>query len=136
NASIPVSKLPEELLVEVFSWLGPVVSTAGVASPWLPSAGACRRWREVICSNPQFWRKILVYKSVFWMTTSLARCRGVPVDIIFLAEHFPHRDLAVLLSDHVSSIRSLEFRHTLPEWAASISALLMAHTMPILERLT
>ena len=131
-----VSKIPEEILVDIFSWLSQDILTARMASPWLPCAAVCRRWRDVICSNPRFWRNILVYRTPGWLTLSLDRCRGALADVVFLESDFPYSDLPTLLCDYVSCIRSLEFRHVLAKWDTSITALLTLHRWPVLERLT
>ncbi|KAJ7199312.1 hypothetical protein B0H12DRAFT_1165384 [Mycena haematopus] len=64
----PASKLPLELLVEVFRWCDTSLDYRGLRlpdglytrrAPWLLTH-VCQRWRSVTISSPQLWRKIAV----------------------------------------------------------------------------
>ncbi|KAJ6487694.1 hypothetical protein C8R45DRAFT_1213740 [Mycena sanguinolenta] len=68
----PASRLPLELLVEVFRWCDTSLDYRGLRlpdglytrrAPWLLTH-VCRRWRSVTISSPQLWRKVTVNLSL------------------------------------------------------------------------
>ncbi|KAM5539888.1 hypothetical protein V8D89_006391 [Ganoderma adspersum] len=79
-----ISNLPPELFVQVLENVYWMLRRPGVnrdANWTVPYQLVCRRWRDVICSTPQFWQKIDVSSSSQWLDFCLARCAGIPASV-------------------------------------------------------
>jgi hypothetical protein len=74
NTLAPISRLPEELLVHIFSYLPPDVRVDLAAKEsltqehfvmeiqknWIAYAGVCTLWRKVALSNPSLWNTLIL----------------------------------------------------------------------------
>jgi hypothetical protein len=74
NTLAPISRLPEELLVHIFSYLPPDVRVdlaakenfaqghfvTEIQQNWIAYAGVCTLWRRVALSNPSLWNTLIL----------------------------------------------------------------------------
>ncbi|KAF9449139.1 hypothetical protein P691DRAFT_577674 [Macrolepiota fuliginosa MF-IS2] len=99
-ATSVTEKLPDELLAEIFLML---VSDRGIelAEDWLDTywhrlqvMGVCRKWRDVVVSDPRLWTNILV-QEVFeenrtphipFFKLCLSRSRNLPLSIYIVGD--------------------------------------------------
>ncbi|EIW52567.1 uncharacterized protein TRAVEDRAFT_53010 [Trametes versicolor FP-101664 SS1] len=133
NTYQPLSRLPAELLVEIFieySW-----NRGTLTSAWKRLRLVCRHWDEVVCGSPSLWRTIDVHTNTRWLALCLTRSVQATLDITF---HHASRDLSLedfqtTISPHAARIRSLTVPY-LP-WSETPSNLcpIFDFDMPALE---
>ena len=84
NTIVPVSRLPPEILVEVFSLL-PFVADDPKCVPyleWIFVTHVCRRWREIALQSPYLWNHINFTKlTLDGFTEILARAKMSPLHV-------------------------------------------------------
>lgn len=133
NTYQPLSRLPAELLVEIFieySW-----NRGTLTSAFSRLRLVCRHWDEVVCGSPSLWRTIDVHTNTHWLALCLTRSVQATLDITF---HHASRDLSLedfqtTISPHAARIRSLTVPY-LP-WSETPSNLcpIFDFDMPALE---
>ena len=87
NTLATTSKLPDELLAEVFVQLNLSYHvdqlqwrTVG-RYQWITVCQVCSHWRSVAMNTPRLWRDITVTRSVEWMRELLTRSRQAPLRV-------------------------------------------------------
>jgi len=113
NALVPISRLPPETLVEIFSLLRfpPDDSKYVPSLKWICVTHVCSRWREVALSSPCLWNHINFTKlTLLGFTEILARAKMSPLHIE--AKITPRRKtrfnaLRKQLEAHISHTRHL-----------------------------
>ena len=141
NSSLPIHKLPNELLVHVFSDFRGVCGGQREGARTLFPAGwscplmlVCRHWRDVLVSTPAFWRRIDLGCRMEWTELCLSRSIPAAVEVV---RRFHERLLCPLdiLHPHVHRFRTFllgmdqrtDLRTALPP--------LFGSGMPLLENL-
>ncbi|KAM5545617.1 hypothetical protein V8D89_000655 [Ganoderma adspersum] len=92
NLSLPINRLPCELLVHIFILVhseyvfdpNELSESPGLAfrSALSKLMGTCRRWRDVIVETPAFWCVVsLEHSDTKWMELCLARSLPAPIEI-------------------------------------------------------
>ncbi|KAI9066282.1 hypothetical protein FKP32DRAFT_1756050 [Trametes sanguinea] len=81
-----IHMLPIELMVNIFLELDDLPRPVHVDRPaapakWLKVMLVCRRWSEIITSNPCFWRVIYVRRRVKWFKLAISRSMGLNLQI-------------------------------------------------------
>jgi len=133
NALVPISRLPPEALVEIFSLL-PFPSDDSKYVPslkWICVTHVCSRWREVALSSPYLWNHINFTKlTIAGFTEILTRAKMSPLHIE--AKVTPRRKTRFnafrkQLEAHISHTRHLsisgEFRAVLKRLVSPAPAL-------------
>ncbi|KAI0738197.1 hypothetical protein C8Q80DRAFT_1207398 [Daedaleopsis nitida] len=103
NATLPIHRLPNEILIEVFLMVRHDCA-AGVAthecyprrigaSHWVSITRVCRHWWAVACSTPQLWRTIDVYRNLKWLSLCIERTADATIQISL---HYDHTALAAI----------------------------------------
>ncbi|EKM54860.1 uncharacterized protein PHACADRAFT_259015 [Phanerochaete carnosa HHB-10118-sp] len=94
NTTLPVSRLPPELLLLVFEdWASECYTETQETEPetrpyaWIRCTHVCRRWRELALSSPFLWRRI-VPTSPEWTQELLSRSRQTPLLVNFNSSDF------------------------------------------------
>lgn len=89
NAATPATRLPEELLVEIFKWHIKISSEPksrisrrhfSQTYGWILSTHVCHHWREIALKTPALWTRIEVTK-LDCIQTFLERSRSQPLDV-------------------------------------------------------
>lgn len=87
NAFAPVSRLPTELLVEIFKLHVEASITAkwqlgklGSAFDYILYSHVCHRWRDVAIATPRLWTTIIVADKAY-VAEMLTRTRKLPLDL-------------------------------------------------------
>ncbi|KAI1791008.1 hypothetical protein LXA43DRAFT_1014050 [Ganoderma leucocontextum] len=132
----PLNILPPELLVKVLANVYLLIRRAEI--PWdnnwtTPYQLVCRRWRDVICSTPQFWQEICVCSRPRWLEFCLTRCAGALATVLVFRPVWPDKIYATLRR-HASSIRECHI-HSLGALMRGLPSLLVT-PMPALETLS
>ncbi|KAI0370778.1 hypothetical protein BV20DRAFT_241993 [Pilatotrama ljubarskyi] len=148
NASLPINRLPVELLVSIFILL-PTRSTDRYEYRWKKPTnitdwgrvmGVCRHWHEVIRDHACFWQSAVVRKRTDWLQLILDRSRDSYLYLTFLDTP---TFLAVLpcllpLKHRIKSFQAIQRWDSNAEGlvfkVASLSGLL-DHALPALTRL-
>ena len=113
NALVPISRLPTETLVEIFSLLpSPAHNSEYVPYlEWICITHVCHRWREIALSFPYLWNHIHFTKlTLAGITEILARAKMSPLHIE--ADIFPWKEAQLdafgrQLEAHISHTRHL-----------------------------
>ncbi|KAJ3559176.1 hypothetical protein NM688_g498 [Phlebia brevispora] len=84
NASLPISRLPAEILARIFDEYQFLEWTASCHSgghSWWRPAHVCHYWREVAVGNPGFWRRIFLGNGDFTnrFQEMLQRSKNLPL---------------------------------------------------------
>lgn len=99
----PANRLPPELLVHIFSFLG------GGAFV-VPASQVCRRWRDVALDTPSLWTIIREEDDVFAAQSFMERSRQAKLDVSFYIDMRAPDDFLILRSlviPHASRIQRL-----------------------------
>jgi F-box-like len=92
----PISRIPEEVLAEIFLWCAQSPWTAtttdlsqvhfhhgrGTWTEWTVVSHVCRHWRAVALEFPELWSRINARMPVRWMEAMIERSKDVPISII------------------------------------------------------
>lgn len=97
NMFLPVSCLPPELLLYIFSYLLPVIGrhdyrsmnyascqeelVAGATRNLITATHVCRRWRDIALANSSLWT-ILWLENRQWLRKMITRCNNAPVTVV------------------------------------------------------
>lgn len=99
----PINRLPPELLVHIFSFLG------GGAFV-VPAAQVCQRWRDIALDTPSLWTVIREEDAVFTAECFMDRSRHAKLDFSFIIDMREPEDFVILRNlviPHASRIRRL-----------------------------
>ncbi|KAL1942190.1 hypothetical protein VTO73DRAFT_6254 [Trametes versicolor] len=133
NATVPVNKLPEELLVEIFCYnVVHDVSHSYPGGRWYRILAVCRHWRTVACRTATLWTNITIGQSRFNtipLKTFLSRSQLMLLDVTVRS---PDRADIAALVPHLPRTRSLNVGPSIgPEHAALMEKVLApAFPMP------
>lgn len=114
----PVSRLPPELLVSIFSLLAadeaPTVRYR-ISLGWIVVSHVCSHWRRVALDSPVLWANINFDLSSWWIQTMLDRAKQGPLVIRDIRIRYAEDAESVLgvLSSHMSQIGKLGLRQPL-----------------------
>ena len=114
----PVSRLPPELLVSIFSLLAadeaPTVRYT-ISLGWIVVSHVCSHWRRVALDSPVLWANINFDLSSWWIQTMLDRAKQGPLVIRDIRIRYAEDAESVLgvLSSHMSQIGKLGLRQPL-----------------------
>lgn len=100
----PVSRLPTELLIDIFRYHIPgpwtLVPRKGLPPTWIAISHVCRRWREIAIGYPHLWANIIL-SNRSWTTAMLERSKPLP---IVISAAFEGRPLRAALLDALSQV--------------------------------
>ncbi|KAM5539901.1 hypothetical protein V8D89_006404 [Ganoderma adspersum] len=139
NDAALINALPPELFLKVLRHVHLLIKNTSMQiadNTWtIPYQLVCRRWRDVICSTPQFWQEMKVWRSPKWLEFSLNRCAGAPASVSVYKPTRPEETFATLRR-FATSIRVFRLDSDVPDMA-SLPGLpsFLAMPMPILETL-
>ena len=93
NDNLPISKLPNEIFVQILSISEPHLPHWQVLShpwkntcaTWAPLMFVCRHWYDIICSTPLFWNHINVCATLNWLHLSIQRSGSSPLTLYFFS---------------------------------------------------
>ena len=116
DANSPIMRLPDELLVDIFSRY---VSACAILSGgrtcsehyrWTRVSRVCHRWRAVALASPTLWSNIILHNK--WHETLLARSLGVPLDLCgsmaINRSKAEDNEIWMSLHEHGTRVRSLQ----------------------------
>ncbi|KAH8078075.1 hypothetical protein BXZ70DRAFT_690340 [Cristinia sonorae] len=88
NAALPISRLPPEILVEIFIHCQDdrVCRSGSFRASWLSVTWVCHHWRKLALGTPLLWSKVYISRSHKFrdpeaFPTYLARSKQVPLEI-------------------------------------------------------
>jgi hypothetical protein len=99
----PINRLPTELLIHIFSFLGGGTFV-------VPASQVCRRWRDVALDTSSLWTIIREEDDVFSAQCFMKRSRHAKLDVSFAIDMSTPGDFAILRSlaiPHALRIRRL-----------------------------
>ncbi|KAI0919574.1 hypothetical protein AcV5_001604 [Taiwanofungus camphoratus] len=131
NSTAPINRLPNELLVDIFS----NVKGSSRYMAWIKLTHVCRSWRELALATPLLWTTVSVEKGLPFVHACLNRSGDVPVDIAargYVTDVLP---LINTIFPHACHIRTLKF-WALSEHATDTLISEFKTPMPKLEELT
>ncbi|KAI0037912.1 hypothetical protein FA95DRAFT_1477837, partial [Auriscalpium vulgare] len=142
NASAPVSRLPSELLVAIFTcsefaeieWYEHVqehVQQAPRTVPWVRFSHVCRRWRHVMLTSPSLWRNLILPLPPQWARAMIARSQQLPLTISYTRNRSEISSEWNLPLDTLERVKSINLLHA-DSCPANLDALLCTPA-PILE---
>ena len=148
NTSLPIHRLPNELLVQIFAHFPDAATPIWEGSFLLPALGrstsgwyrwhrlmlVCRHWRAVFLSTRAFWRNVDLNRGIHW--ANLCLIRSAPASIHVYSGRYSASPLEVL-HPHVHRIETLRLEAGHPEDPHSEVALrpFFRDLMPLLEDL-
>lgn len=107
NQKAPISKLPAEVLLSIFSILRDWA--------WIPRTvvtritHVCREWRYIAIGAPLLWTRPLSSYRPEWTTTALQRARMAPIEVdLHFRNHDGVTDISKTLLRHISHTSKLE----------------------------
>ncbi|KAI0045401.1 hypothetical protein FA95DRAFT_124161 [Auriscalpium vulgare] len=109
---LPISRLPHEVLSEVFKilWIvEPPCRTREAKLGWITVTHVCRLWRQLSLDDPMLWQRISCDLGPDWVKTMFERAQSVPLCVEDMKplgrilKPFERR----LIIDHIPSIREL-----------------------------
>lgn len=83
NARAPVSRLPADVLLELFKWVQKLESVS--STKWTRVSLVCRTWRETAIHNGALWPCIVPVSRAF-VDTCLERAGGAPLSLSWGAD--------------------------------------------------
>ncbi|KAI9060797.1 hypothetical protein FKP32DRAFT_1678741 [Trametes sanguinea] len=130
NAGVPINRLPNELLVEIFSY---VQRDDKHGIGWLHMLRVCRYWFCIIATTPWLWRRLVVGACTNILRTGLARSKETVVSVetsktLFMDRLLPQ--VLMLIESHTHRIGSLELDCVQPTTAVLLGDFLQTHEMP------
>ncbi|KAI1791003.1 hypothetical protein LXA43DRAFT_1014008 [Ganoderma leucocontextum] len=134
-----INSVPPEIFVQILEDVYLLLQRAGINwdTNWtIPYQLVCRRWRDVICSTPQFWKEISVNSSPRWLEFCFTRCGGALATVHVWHPTSPDATFATLCR-HASAIRACYVHCDVAYmWYLSGLPSLLATPMPALETLS
>ncbi|KDQ51397.1 hypothetical protein JAAARDRAFT_41247 [Jaapia argillacea MUCL 33604] len=142
NSLVPVSRLPPEVLANIFvqhasqTGLSSPPISSGCSVDWIAVTHVCRHWREVALATPRLWCS-LPFQRPKWVPEMIVRSRLAPLHVTVnrrtMTSQYP-RPLPQIHSalEHMSRIRSLVLE--LP--ASDLRTLSLSPPAPALNTLT
>lgn len=138
NGLAPISRLPPELLCQVFAFASCTAGTYGSYPPslaWVKVSHVCRHWMEVSRNNPWVWANIPAFVPQ-WTREMLKRSKSSPLRVHYEEEEAPfHRPVYAALGsalEHLDRITDLSISINSPR----LNIPGIEHPAPILERFT
>ena len=126
NSLLPVSRLPTEIVLRVFSLCAPQGHDEyGFSHVNLAFSQVCSRWRDIALGNPGLWNNPIVTRPRL-AQEMVKRALNVPLVLVSSASLVYHRPL---LMEHGHKIRSLSLT------AHPSSLLDLPTSLPLLEHL-
>ena len=137
NALVPVSHLPQEILLKIFSYHCYEEPSPTHLPTWLSITHVCRLFRSISLNCPSLWNRIVLSSSE-WTQVMLARAGMVPLEIHAYFPIYRQRiqlqNLCTVLS-HLPRIRTLSLLGA-STISRDVMAALIAHPAPLLESFT
>ncbi|KAI0048416.1 hypothetical protein FA95DRAFT_1558067 [Auriscalpium vulgare] len=143
GSAAPIFCLPPELLVRIFSYFANRVLSEGVqsmdhvppAAPWVRLTWVCRRWRQVMLTNPTLWRDVVLPLPPQWARAMLARSQNQPLSVFYSDELKAHaRSPAWVLPFHtLEQVRSIHIHSISRDILDKALSQLLSTPAPILE---
>ena len=137
NALAPISSLPLEILVAIFSFLSPSTNTGACHLGWIYVSHVCRRWRETAVSHPRLWSYINFSKlAPAAVDEMISRAKMVP---LHLEADFTKSSTQIdpfqrLLEAHISHTRLLKISGSLlPVFQLLLRAVSSAPALEVLS---
>ncbi|KAI0055564.1 hypothetical protein BV25DRAFT_1921712 [Artomyces pyxidatus] len=137
NALSPMSRLPPELLVHIFSYCIAESRTwqkKNIGMGWATVTHVCRWWRQVALCNPILWKHVYFPLNKSWAQEVMSRAKSAGVVVSWIQQpettqpKRPTSDLALDKLDGIEQLRLNTFDGTLND----IEAILQL-SAPILE---
>ena len=120
NDAALIHALPPELFLKVLRHVHLLIKDTSMQiadNTWTtPYQLVCRRWRDIICSTPQFWQEMKVWRSPKWLELSLNRCAGAPASVSVYKPTRPD-EIFSTLRRFATSIRALHLDSDAPDVA-------------------
>ncbi|KAI1793654.1 hypothetical protein LXA43DRAFT_1059672 [Ganoderma leucocontextum] len=146
NSSLPIQKLPNELLVQIFAHLQEVVRRPGKHAFWPPNVQrvrfrlarwqglmlVCRHWRDILMSSTMFWRMVSLDQHINWTKLCLDRSAAAPLDVY--ARHHDRCPLDVLYP-HIHRFQAFSYEVASGSQSRTAFPPLFGRDMPLLESL-
>ncbi|KAI0764919.1 hypothetical protein C8Q74DRAFT_1284725 [Fomes fomentarius] len=129
--TVTIKSLPPEVLSTIFKYIGRGEEGCSTqddsnqtfpSTDWLVLNMVCKRWRDIVCNDPTFWRSINVGRSPKWLLLCLTRSRSIPIDVR-LCEPSTLSSVAVLLHRHANRVRTLLVTRTATRALRDLSSL-------------
>ncbi|KAI0668124.1 hypothetical protein C8Q78DRAFT_276691 [Trametes maxima] len=147
NAGVPINRLPEELLIKIFShtqdvedYLVRYPCYPGIKEvPWLNILQVCRHWFTVASNAPTLWRTLCVESSVTMLRTGLLRSKSAGLTLV-TSQDSPHDRRSVLpkvfdlVMPHTSRLQSVHFLD-INDGQAGLFISFMENDFPMLNEL-
>ncbi|KAI1786889.1 hypothetical protein LXA43DRAFT_746457 [Ganoderma leucocontextum] len=141
NRTLPVNRLPNELLVSIFAQVADALSISRSrlsgrypSTQWMKLILVCHYWRDVAYASPKLWR-VIHMRSPAYTERALALSSPATIDVSFALHKSNPKNLE-LLQPHAHRLRSLHFVVVETVWKSSIIALLQNDNgVPALETL-
>ncbi|TFK54116.1 hypothetical protein OE88DRAFT_1805912 [Heliocybe sulcata] len=140
NGITPISKLPPEVLTQIFSIcsqmepFGPPYPYGPTTPPWIKITHVCRHWREIALNCSSLWH-VIEFISPRWTAEMLKRSKNAPLvvkaDLTYRAPSFGMTVKQAL--DHVHRIKDLDL--TAPQQTLAMLSDTLARPAPFLESL-
>ncbi|KAI0325390.1 hypothetical protein GY45DRAFT_250485 [Cubamyces sp. BRFM 1775] len=131
NSTVPVNRLPPELLVEIMSWTQyPCYSDCRDSLFWLATLLVCRHWFVVGATSPSLWRWVFATPSLNYMRTALARSKQAT--ITFSPGAFYLGEGLMMIAPHAHRIGEL-LLYEVSSADQGMVQLLMRNSMPRLQ---
>lgn len=124
NSLVPISRLPQELLVKIFHQLGNITGRTEGSLKWTVVSHVCRYWRESALQHPRLWDHFVFNfdrpATIAWtlLPEHLSRARQIPVVLkISSSIYLPFIPaFQILISSVRIPVRILKLK--LPAWKA------------------
>ncbi|KAI0656059.1 hypothetical protein C8Q70DRAFT_389618 [Cubamyces menziesii] len=135
----PISRLPAELLAEVFLY---VKGNNAHWSGWHRILSVCRHWFVVGATMPRLWNHICVRRSVDHLRVSLARSKTIPVEIdlkptgMSRTGNLALAEVISIIMPHVHRLRALRLGTISAADVPNALAFLRSRSFPVLRALT
>ncbi|KAI1786890.1 hypothetical protein LXA43DRAFT_746560 [Ganoderma leucocontextum] len=142
NRTLPVNRLPNELLVSIFAEVADALSAGHstfyigrhhLRTKWMKLILVCRYWRDVAYASPKLWR-VIHMRSPAHTERALALSSPATIDVSFGYSR-PNLENIKLLQPHAHRLRSLNLNLD-PACESAVIALFQGDGgMPALETL-
>ncbi|KAG1739968.1 hypothetical protein EDB19DRAFT_1618386, partial [Suillus lakei] len=145
NARVPISRLPDDVLMIVFKYFEEEMRLDGFNNDddefasdvindvpaCLPLTHVCRHWRKVALDYPTLWRFISSI-SPLWLDVILERSKNVPLVVSYTLFSMSRKDCVEKVLLHLPRIKHSQLRSF--AWDDDfVMDLLLSHPAPVLE---